>query len=96
MRVVWTPLAIDRAAEAARSIAQDRPQVARRWVDALFDAAALLRQFPKRGRVVPEVGRPEIRELIFRKHRVVYRLEAKRIAILTVRHQRQQWVAEDV
>ena len=39
MRVVWSPLAIERAAEAATYIAQDNPVAARRWVDGLFAAA---------------------------------------------------------
>lgn len=36
------------------------------------------------GRVVPELANPEIRELLFRKYRIVYRLKGKRLEILTV------------
>ena len=36
------------------------------------------------GRVVPEIGNPDIRELIFKKYRIVYRLNANCIEILTV------------
>ncbi len=91
MRVVWAPIALDRVEEAARYIAQDRPQAAAKWIDGLFGSVKKLASFPKSGRVVPEVGRPEIRELIYGQYRVIYRLEAKRISILTVRHQRQRW-----
>ncbi|MCH7683251.1 MAG: type II toxin-antitoxin system RelE/ParE family toxin [Gemmatimonadetes bacterium] len=51
MRVVWSPLALDRAAEAAKYIARDGPEVAAAWVDGLFDVVGKLLQFPRRGRV---------------------------------------------
>jgi plasmid stabilization system protein ParE len=39
----------------------------------LLDAALSLRNFPERGRVVPEFRRPELREIIFRSYRIIYR-----------------------
>lgn len=91
MRVVWAPIVLDRVEEAARYIAQDRPRAAAKWIDGLFNSVRQLADFPESGRVVPEVGRPEVRELIYGQYRVIYRLEAKRISMLTVRHQRQRW-----
>ncbi len=91
MRVVWSPLALDRAAEAAKYIARDGPEVAGAWVDGLFDVVGKLVQFPRRGRVVPEVGRPEIGELLYEGYRVVYRVDQKQVLVLTVRHQRRRF-----
>jgi len=91
VRVVWSPLAITRAAEAAGYIAQDRPGAAERWVKNLFDTVRSLSRFPERGRQVPEVGRSDIREILYGEYRVIYRVEARRIAILTVRHGRRQF-----
>jgi len=50
-----------------------------------------LKTFPQKGRMVPEVGRTEIREVLYGQYRVIYRLEEKRLFILTVRHQRRQF-----
>jgi toxin ParE1/3/4 len=36
------------------------------------------------GRMVPEIARPEIRELIHRKYRIVYRVKESGVEILTV------------
>lgn len=91
MRVVWAPIALDRAEEAARFMAAERPAAAAKWIDGLFDAVAKLGAFPDKGRMVPEVGRAEIREILYGKYRVVYRLEEKRLFILTVRHQRRHF-----
>ena len=96
MRIVWSPLALDRAAEAADYIALDSPDAAAAWIDGLFDTVAKLAQFPRRGRVVPEVGRTEIRELIYASYRVMYRLDAKHILVLTVRHQRRRFTEEEL
>lgn len=39
---------------------------------------------PLVGRVVPEFGRTELREAIERSYRIVYRIEAGNVRILTV------------
>lgn len=87
MRIVWSPLAIDRAYEAAAFIACDKPEAAIRWLDGLFRMTDGLEMFPESGRVVPEIGLPEFRELIYQhSYRVVYRIEKARVSILTVRN----------
>jgi toxin ParE1/3/4 len=90
VKVVWSPLAERRAAEAFAYIAKERPSAAVRWLDRLIDAIATLAQFPDRGRAVPELERADIRELIVAPYRVMYRRDAKRIVVLTVRHGRRR------
>jgi plasmid stabilization system protein ParE len=84
--VIWAPLAIERAASAAQYIAQDRPAAAAKWIDELIALAKGLGSHPQRGRVVPQLDRPDLREILHGQYRVVYRVDAKRIVILTVRH----------
>jgi plasmid stabilization system protein ParE len=87
VRIVWSPLAIQRAYEAAAYIAGDKPEAALRWLDGLFQVTDRLEKFPESGRVVPEIGLPEFREVIYgRSYRVIYRIEKTRISILTVRN----------
>jgi len=40
----------------------------------LLDAALSLRTFPERGRMAPEFRRPELREIIVRSYRIIYRI----------------------
>ena len=87
MKIVWSPLAIERAYEAAKFIARDKPEAARSWLEGLFDAVDRLEAFPQSGRMVPEIGSPEYREIVYRRsHRIVYYLEKSRVRILTVRN----------
>lgn len=96
MRVVWAPRAIARAAEIAGYIAADRPAAAERWVRDLFARVGALRQQPRRGRKVPELGRDDVREVLFGEYRVIYRLDPKRLVVLTVRHGRRRWDPSEV
>lgn len=90
MKIIWSPLAIKRAHEAAAYIAGDKPEAALRWLDGLFDVTDRLKQFPESGRIVPEIGVPEFREVIYRRvYRVIYRVEKTRVSILTVRNYAQ-------
>ena len=89
MRVQWSPLAIERVAEIAGFIAEDNPRSAEKWVQDAFARVKQLRQFPKSGRRIPESPRPDLRELVWGNYRIIYRLEARWISILTVRHVKQ-------
>lgn len=89
MRIEWSPRALDRVSEIAGFIAQERPEGAREWIDEIFAAVRRLDRFPESGRVVPEIRRESIREVIHGAFRIIYRIEADRVAVLTVRHSRQ-------
>jgi plasmid stabilization system protein ParE len=76
-RVKWTEFASRNLKGQADYIAQD----SQRYADALIrearEAARSLRQFPNRGRVVPEEKDPTVRELfIFHSYRLLYRVVA--------------------
>ncbi|MCU1349091.1 MAG: type toxin-antitoxin system RelE/ParE family toxin [Acidobacteria bacterium] len=89
MKVIWSPRAVDRAYREAQYIAKDKPDAALHWLDGLFEATNRLAVFPESGHVVPEIALPEFRQIIYRSHRVIYRIEPKRIAILTVRRSKR-------
>jgi plasmid stabilization system protein ParE len=91
MKLVWAPRAIARASEIAAYIALDRPGAAAKWVDAVFAAVATLKAHPRRGRRVPELNRPEVRELLHGAYRIIYRQDAQCIVVLTIRHARRDW-----
>lgn len=91
MKLTWAPLAIQRVLEAAEFIALDKPEAARRWAESTFEAASRLRELPRSGRIVPEVNRPELREIIHGAFRIVYRIEQDEILVLTVRRSSQRF-----
>ncbi|MFN2365664.1 MAG: type II toxin-antitoxin system RelE/ParE family toxin [Desulfurivibrionaceae bacterium] len=89
MRIIWSPLAVERAAEISDYIARDNPAAAVKWIETIFKKVGQLTLSPQSGRVVPEVNDTGIRELIYWNYRIIYRVEDKRISMLTIRHGKQ-------
>jgi toxin ParE1/3/4 len=89
MRILWSPLAVERVSEIAEYIAQDNPGAAEKWVETIFKGVEELRGFPESGRVVTETDNRSIRELLFGNYRIIYRVEESKLSVLTVRHGKQ-------
>ncbi|MDO8886731.1 type II toxin-antitoxin system RelE/ParE family toxin [Candidatus Oleimmundimicrobium sp.] len=89
MRIIWAPLAVDRASEIVDYIAQDKPSAAEKWIDIVFSKVEQLKSSPEIGRIVPEINDSQFRELIYGNYRIIYRIETKQISIITIRHGRQ-------
>jgi len=89
VKIIWSPLAIDRVAEIVEYIAQDSPNSAEKWVESTFQVVERLEKFPKSGRIVPEIKQDDFREIIHGNYRIIYRLQTKIVSILTIRHSRQ-------
>jgi plasmid stabilization system protein ParE len=45
-----------------------------------------LAAFPESGRIVPEIGDPALREVLYGSYRIVYELRDNRVEIATVAH----------
>jgi addiction module RelE/StbE family toxin len=85
MKIKWTHEALEQLTEIEDFIAKDSPERAAVFVDQLIGHAEdSLPDNPRMGRTVPEIANPDIRELIFKKYRIVYRLTENHIEILTV------------
>lgn len=96
MKVVWSPRAQRRALEIADAIAADRPEAAAAWLEELIARVGELDRLAKRGQMMPEIGKPEYRELTLAPYRVIYRIYAPRIIVLTVRHSRRAFDRREV
>ena len=93
MKVVWT----DGARETLRLFAElvfreAGPHSALKWLEGLETRVKILDAHPESGRHLPEVRRKDIRELLYRSHRVIYELDrpSGSCVILSLRHQRQK------
>ena len=83
-RILWSPQSL-RDLESIRAyIAGDSPTYAALVVERIVDAVERLAAFPESGRMVPERDSPDIREVIVRPYRVVYRVRPGRVEIVTV------------
>ena len=84
MKIQWTERATADLTDIGRYIADDSPLRARQWEARLRKRAWQAVESPCLGRRVPELARDDIRELIERNYRIVYRVEEDAITVLTV------------
>ena len=63
---------------------QQAPEVGERLVREIVAAVLRLADFPESGRVVPEFGLTQLREVIHPPFRIVYRLDAERVRVVRV------------
>ena len=90
MRIIWTELAINRLEEIVEYIAIDNEKASEKFALKIFAKVEKLSDNPEIGRQIRELNRKDIREIIEGNYRIIYRIETKRISILTVRHNRRQ------
>lgn len=90
VEVNWSEQALNDVTAIAEYIALDSATYARLQTNLFFDRAEILAFQPYAGREVPELNKPEIRELIIGNYRMIYSVVSDlRIDILTVHHSRR-------
>jgi plasmid stabilization system protein ParE len=71
-------------------IAAERPSAATGWLNNVVDKTRLLVLFPDMGRMVPELQRPMIREVLVAPYRIIYRRDETEVIILAIHHARRE------
>jgi toxin ParE1/3/4 len=82
--IVWSPQAVGDLEAIRAYISEDSARYAELVVGRIVRSVERLAAFPQSGRVVPELNRPDVREVIVRPYRVVYRYREGKVEIVTV------------
>ncbi len=88
--VIWTDPALQELNEIAEHIALDNPAAASRLVEEIFDKTDRLENFPKSGRIPPELPNSVYRDVVVPPCRVFYREDEKQVLILYVMRDERQ------
>jgi len=88
--VVWTAEAKIRLREIQTYIGEHDPKAAQQVVRRLLEQSKTLGDLPLSGRQVPEFRQDDLRELLVRPYRLIYRVRDEQVQILTVKHYRQR------
>ena len=68
-------------------IAEDSPLIAQQFIRRIFERIGQLAEFPESGKIVPEFNDRQVRELILKRYRIVYRiLHSSDILVLRIIH----------
>lgn len=85
-RVAWTLRALENLEAIRTYIARSSERYAALHVERLFAAVDRLQHFPESGRIVPEIQRQDIREVLVGSYRIVYLVGPGTVHVLTVFH----------
>ncbi len=84
MTLRWSRRAVRDLAQIQLYIEADDPDAADRWVRKLWERAERAARAPMAGRVVPEYGRVDIREVFLKSYRIIYRTEGRDFVVVTI------------
>ncbi len=84
--VKWAEVAWDDLDQIADFVARDSEYYAAAFVRRIRDTARSMDVFSERGRVVPELGDPNVREIIVGNYRLIHEVTPETIFILGVIH----------
>ncbi len=86
MRIHWTNNAVDHLVNIYEYISLNSPTYAKRMVDRITRRTVQIGDQPFSGRKVPEYQTEDVRELIEKPYRIIYRIKADQIDVLAVIH----------
>lgn len=92
--VKWSHPARDDLRAIHDYISLDSRFYAKKVVRDIVETAETIRDFPERGRIVPEVNEPGVREVFVYSYRLLYQVSRNDIYILAVVHGRRDISSE--
>ncbi len=92
--VKWTKPAKHDLKQVYDYIARDSKFYAKKVSQEIVEKSEKLNSFPEVGRIVPEIGDPNIRELIIYSYRLIYEIFTNRIEVLALIHGKRNFTQE--
>ncbi len=92
-RVIWASTACTALDEVVEDISRDSRESALKVLRRALETAASLSTLPERGRIVPELSDPAIRELFVHRYRLLYRIFDEVVVIVAFLHGARDFAA---
>jgi len=89
--VIWAPSALKDVDSIAEYIARDSAEHAYLFIRRLIESVERLREFPRLGRMIPEIGDPLCREIIYGVYRIMYKIAGDEVWITGIVHGARKW-----
>ena len=94
--VTWSKPAELDLKQIFQYIAMDSRSYAKKVVENIVEKSMSLDSSPRRGRVVPEINDPNIREIFIYSYRLMYQITGDNIYILGVIHGKRDFTPGDI
>jgi len=87
VKLIWALRALNDLNEIGDYISKDSILYAKNTINGIINSVKILKQFPKSGKVMPELMQDDIREISKGNYRIIYKLkDADIVEIITVHH----------
>jgi addiction module RelE/StbE family toxin len=86
VQIIWTELALYELKHIKEYISFDSVFYAKNVVQKIRNKTKLLKQFPKRGGIIPEINIENYRQLIEGNYRIMYKISGDKVYILSIFH----------
>jgi addiction module RelE/StbE family toxin len=93
--VIWSTPARNDLKQIYDYIAKDSKYYATNVVEKIITKAENLNEFPEIGRVVPEIGDDNVRELVIYSYRLIYEVVPDNVQILAIIHGKRDFSSLD-
>ena len=84
--IVWTPGALNDLDEIIAYICRDSTTSGIAFLDDVLNSAESLVTLSDRGRIVPELADPQVRELFIKSYRLFYEVQGDEVHVLGILH----------
>ena len=92
--VIWSIPAKQDLKKIYDYIARDSKYYAEKVSEDILERSEKLNEFPEIGRIVPEIGEVNIREVIVYSYRLIYQISSDKIEVLALIHCKQDFSPE--
>ncbi len=87
--VIWAETAINHITQFIDDAKSGTEQTAKKYIEKLIDYVEILNEMPNIGKTfTSKIYKYELRQLLYKKHRIIYYLNNDRVVILAVIHTR--------
>jgi plasmid stabilization system protein ParE len=94
--IIWSHPAREDLRLIHQQIAHDSKQYATRVVNGIMERMDILPTAPRMGRMVPEIGEPDVREISLYSWRIMYEIVGDALYVHGVIHKRRDFKPEDL
>ena len=94
--VTWSPDSLLDLEQIVRELARESMHAAVELADSFIATSDQLSAFPYLGRIFPDVNRADVRVLIVRNHRLIYRIQQGDVEITRIIHAARRMRSTDL
>lgn len=92
--VIWSNPAKDELKQIYDYIALDSKYYALKVINTIIEKSESIENFPRSGRIVPELENEDIREVFIYSYRLIYEIQENQIEILALIHGKRDFLRQ--